>query len=140
MKKTSLIMTALLAALALAAFAASDKIVKQERRGATLIVRYESGRVETNSLFLAMSPDVKKELARINGEKIVIDTIKAVVADTRIHIPEAAELSDVEIAGLYLSQTKKRYDDLEAIAPTNTLEYLIGAGMRQDLNQKETTK
>ena len=140
MKKTSLIMTALLAALAIAAFAASDKIVKQERRGATLIVRYESGRVETNSLFLAMSPDVKKELARINGERIIVDTIKNVAADTRSNIPEASALSDVEIAGLYLQQVKKSSDALESLAPTNTLEYLIGAGMRQDLNKKENTK
>lgn len=116
---------------------AADVIKSQKRDGATLVVTYADGRVVTNSLFLAMSPDVKKEIARINGEKIIVDTIKSVAADTRANIPETATMSDAEVAGLYLQQTKKSADALAAIAPTNTLEYLIGAGMRQDLNKKD---
>lgn len=129
MNKMALVLAAILAAVAFSvmAQALAGKIVKQERHG----------RVVTNSLFLAMSPDVKKEIARINGEKLVIDTIKAVAEDTRSHIPEAAGLSDIEIAGLYLKQVKKSSNELEAIAQTNTLEHLIGAGMRQDLNKKD---
>ena len=56
-----------------------------------------------------------------------------VLADTRSHIPEAAGLSDVEVALLYLAQMAKDADALRAVAPTNTIEYLVGAGMRLDL-------
>ena len=56
------------------------------------------------------------------------------IADSRENIPELAGLSDAEVALLYLLQMRKSADDLRAIAPSNTLEYLIGAGMRQDLS------
>lgn len=67
-------------------------------------------------------------------EQVAIATnLVIVTADTRAHIPEAADLSDTEIAGLYLAQMTKEAEPLLAAAPTNTLEYLIGAGMRKDI-------
>lgn len=136
MKSISLIFMSL---FCVAILMAADVITKQERKGPLLIVTYEGGRVETNSLFLAMSPDVKAGIAAMEEQRAVLQGIKAVVDDTRANIPEAAALNDAQIAGLYLQQAKKSADDLKAIAPTNTLEYLIGAGMRQDLINEEKT-
>ena len=123
---------AICAALGMA-IAATPTITNQQRHGATLIVTYSDGSVKTNSLFLAMSPVVKRELARIEAETIMVKTLGAVVTDTRANIPETATLSDTTIAMLYLSQMSKDADALKTHAPTNTLEYLIGTGMRQDL-------
>jgi len=132
MRIQNLIMTALIVGLTGAMFAA-DKIAKQERRGATLIVTYVDGRVVTNSLFLAMSPDVKRDLAKIEAEAMMAKTLASVISDTKSNIPETQDLSDAQVALLYLSQMRKSSDHLETIAPTNTLEYLVGAGMREDM-------
>ena len=63
----------------------------------------------------------------------VLDALAAVLADTRSHIPEAARLSDLELAALYLAQMTKDASTLAAAAPSNTIEYLIGAGIRADI-------
>lgn len=66
--------------------------------------------------------------------RTALEYLGPVIADSRENIPELAGLSDAEVALLYLLQMRKSADDLKAIAPSNTLEYLIGAGMRQDLS------
>lgn len=121
---------------AVAAVVKLDPIMSQERVGTTIVVRYESGLVTTNSLFLAMSPEIKKEINRIETEKAMSRTLSAVIADTRNHIPETANLEDSAVAFLYLSQMQKEVESLKETASTNTIEYLIGAGMRQDLNKE----
>lgn len=65
--------------------------------------------------------------------RTALEYLGPVIADSRENIPELAGLSDAEVALLYLLQMRKSADDLKALAPSNTLEYLIGAGMRQDL-------
>ena len=62
---TLTMLTVLLAAVLLAA----DAITKQERKGTKLVVTYADGRVVTNSLFLAVNPDVKREINRIEKQK-----------------------------------------------------------------------
>lgn len=62
-----------------------------------------------------------------------IEPLNAIVADTRKNIPEVADMTDMEIAFLYLAQMVKSADVLLQYAPTNTLEYLIGTGMRIDI-------
>ena len=115
---------------------AADRITKQERKGPVLVVYYESGRATTNSLFMSMSPDVIREIEQQRAEKQVVQALKAVVADTRSNIVETANLSDIAIAELYLAQTKKDASELMAISPTNTVEYLIGSGIRDDLQKQ----
>jgi len=66
--------------------------------------------------------------------RTALEYLGPVIADSRENIPELAGLSDAEVALLYLLQMRKDADALKAIAPSNTLEYLIGAGMRQDLS------
>ena len=115
---------------------ADDRIAKQERLGPVLVVYYESGRVTTNSLFMSMSPDVIREIEQQRAEKQVVQALQAVVADTRSNIVETANLSDIAIAELYLAQTKKDAAALMDISPTNTVEYLIGSGIRADLQKQ----
>lgn len=80
---------------------------------------------------------VPVEHVRITAEQLSLATnLAAVVADSRKNIPELAQLSDLEVAMLYLAQMLKTSDSLEKIAPTNSLEYLIGAGMRVDIHNK----
>lgn len=82
---------------------------------------------------------VPAEYIRITQAQLGIATnLAAVVADSRANIPELRGLADIEVAMLYLRQMSKAGDELlraaQALgAPTNTMEYLIGAGMRQDL-------
>ncbi|MBR3084946.1 MAG: hypothetical protein IKH04_00940 [Kiritimatiellae bacterium] len=75
----------------------------------------------------------ERKTAEIQEQVALATNLVVITADTRAHIPEAEALSDTEIAGLYLAQMTKEAEPLLAAAPTNTLEYLIGAGMRQDL-------
>lgn len=103
-----------------------DTIVKQERRGLSLLVTYESGQITTNALFLTMAPEVKREVERLHGEKIVAQMLQAVVAETRSSIEESAALTDAEIAKLYLDQAKKK-----------ALKTTINAGIREDIKQKK---
>jgi hypothetical protein len=125
--------SAMAAALCAATAFAADPIVRQERVGRQLVVGYASGRIETNGLFLAMSPQVKQAVARAEASRTLGRALASVIADTRESIPETAALSDVEVAGLYLAQMRKPADRLATAARTNTLEYLVGAGMRIDL-------
>ena len=69
-----------------------------------------------------------------------VAALRAAVADTRTNIAEVASLSDLEIASLYLSQLKRDAATLAALAPTNTIEYLIGAGIRLDLRTNYSTQ
>lgn len=69
----------------------------------------------------------------------IVAALRAAIADTRTNIVEVASLSDLEIAALYLSQLKRDADTLAAFAPTNTIEYLIGAGIRLDIRASSTT-
>lgn len=131
----SLVFFAVCVAGTVAAVIKLDPIESQQRVGSTLVVRYESGLVTTNSLFLAMSPEIKKEINRIETEKAMSRTLGEVIADTRKNIPETAGLEDKVVAFLYLSQMKKDATTLSALSPTNTLEYLIGTGMREDLKK-----
>ena len=64
--------------------------------------------------------------------------LQAVIADSRKNIPELEGLTDVEVATLYIAQMQKPVEELQKLAPTNSMEYLIGAGMRVDIAaQKE---
>ena len=65
--------------------------------------------------------------------KAAVPALGLVIEDTRANIPETAGMTDVEIAALYLKQMQKPYNELAKLAPTNSLEYLIGAGMRADI-------
>lgn len=64
----------------------------------------------------------------------IVAALRAAIADTRTNIAETAGLTDLQIAALYLAQLKRDATPLSALAPTNTIEYLIGAGMRLDLS------
>lgn len=66
-------------------------------------------------------------------ERAIVDALAAVLADTRANMPEAARLTELQLAALYLAQMSKPVAPLAAIAPSNTVEYLIGAGMREDI-------
>ena len=128
-----LILIASLAACLPALVMGADHIASQRREGAKVIVVYDSGRVSTNSLFLAMSPEVKEAMRRRKEDAALLAGIRSVVSDTKSNIVEASALSDVEVAGLYAAQMKKPVDALLSVAPTNTVEFIIGAGMRQDI-------
>lgn len=67
----------------------------------------------------------------------IVAALRAAIADTRTNITETAGLTDLQIAALYLAQLKRDASPLAALAPTNTIEYLIGAGMRLDLTNGE---
>lgn len=72
-------------------------------------------------------------------DSAIVMALRAAIADTRTNIAEVAILSDLQIAALYLSQLKRDASTLAAVAPTNTIEYLIGAGIRLDLRASQTT-
>jgi uncharacterized protein YunC (DUF1805 family) len=103
-----------------------DPIVKQERRGLSLVVTHESGQITTNALFLTMSPEVKREVARLHGEKALVQMLQAVVAETRSSIEESATLTDAEIAKLYLEQARKK-----------AVKTAISVGIREEIKQKK---
>lgn len=64
----------------------------------------------------------------------MLEQLQAIIADTRTNIVECAKMSDVEIALLYLQQMQKKATDIN-VGSTNTIERIIGAGMREDINQ-----
>jgi hypothetical protein len=64
--------------------------------------------------------------------------LASTIQDTRTNIVETAELTDEQIAGLYLRQMKRDVSPLVGRVPTNTVEYLIGAGMRIDIAEGST--
>jgi hypothetical protein len=117
----------------LSVLAEPDHIKAQKRSGAHIIITYESGAVVTNSLFLRMSPDVVRGIERKREEQQILTALQAVVSDTRSNITEVAGLSDSEIATLYLQQMRKSTTPLLEFSPVDTVEYVIGAGIRQDL-------
>ena len=90
----------------------------------------------------ADSAAISNSVQAIEQGAAILGRLGNVIDDTRASIPEAQELSSATIAELYLRQAKKTADELEAIAPTNSLEYLIGAGIRADINNntEESTK
>lgn len=65
------------------------------------------------------------------NQNLMLMQFQQIIADTRSNIVECATMSDIEIAELYIKQMTKSADQI--VAPTNTLEYLIGAGMREDI-------
>lgn len=81
--------------------------------------------------FLKLTAE-QKALAT-NALAKAIEPLNAIVADTRRNIPEVASLTDMEIAFLYLAQMTKNANNLLQYSPTNSLEYLIGTGMRMDI-------
>ena len=64
----------------------------------------------------------------------MLEQLQAIIADTRTNIVECAKMSDVEIALLYLQQMQKKASEIN-IGGTNTIERIIGAGMRQDISK-----
>lgn len=64
----------------------------------------------------------------------MLEQLQAIIADTRTNIVECAKMSDVEIALLYLQQMPKKATDIN-VGSTNTIERIIGAGMRQDISK-----
>jgi|LSQX01.1.fsa_nt_gb hypothetical protein len=115
-------------------------IKEQRREGTVLIVTRTDGSVETNSLFLAMAPEVKAQIERRKAAEAIVSAIGAITADTRSNIPGTENLSDEQIAVLYLQQMTKNAAALLEAAPTNSVEYVIGAGIRQDIEAaKEAT-
>ena len=79
------------------------------------------------------SAAISNQVSAIRERGAMLQGLSLVVADTRTNMPEAASLSDVEIAGLYITQMNKAVVELLPIARSNTVEHVIGAGMRQDL-------
>lgn len=69
------------------------------------------------------------------NEKLIIDSIKAVIEDSRKNIPEASSLTDIEIALLYLGQMTKQADTISTNS-TMSIERLIGDGIRADLKTR----
>lgn len=67
---------------------------------------------------------------------LMLEQLSAVIADTRTNIVECAEMSDVEIAILYLKQMQKQANKIENASATNTIEKIIGAGMREDIQEQ----
>lgn len=67
---------------------------------------------------------------------LMLEQLSAVIADTRTNIVECAEMSDVEIALLYLQQMQKQANKIENANSTNTIEKIIGAGMREDIQEQ----
>ena len=67
------------------------------------------------------------------ADNVMLAEFKAIMADTRTNITECANMSDLEIAMLYIKQMQKSTNEINA--PTNTIEYLIGAGMREDIKE-----
>ncbi len=79
------------------------------------------------------SAGISNQVARIRERGAAMQGLSAVIADTRASIPETSGMNDSEIAGLYLKQMSKNAGSLLEAAGTNSLEYIIGAGMRQDI-------
>lgn len=79
------------------------------------------------------SAAISNQVSAIRERGAMLQGLSLVVADTRTNMPEAASLSDVEVAGLYITQMNKSVAELLPIARSNTVEHVIGAGMRQDL-------
>lgn len=71
-------------------------------------------------------------------ENLMLLQFQQIISDTRSNIVECATMSDIEIAALYINQMTKSTDQITA--PTNTLEYIIGAGMRADLKESKNVK
>ena len=69
-----------------------------------------------------------------------VPALEAVIEDSRKNIPELEGLTDIQVAQLYLAQMAKPVEELQRLAPTNSMEYLIGAGMRQDLLKAKEAK
>ena len=138
MRTNILIIMIAATAATVCAGATTDHIVSQVRDGPRIIVTWESGAITTNALFLRMSPDVVADIERRREDAAMVAALRAVAADTRTNIPETASMRDTEIAGLYLAQMAKEVPALIEAAQTNTIEYAIGAGIRQDINNKPT--
>ncbi len=94
------------------------------------IAMRELAGVSTNAMD---SVAISNQVAQIRERGIILQGLAAVVADTRSNMVEVASLSDAEVAGLYIAQMRKAADELLTTAKTNTIEHIIGAGMRQDL-------
>lgn len=113
--------------------------IEQRARHTAMIERRQALNELANisaSTNAATSAEINAQVATIRDKTTAMQAFSAVVDDTRANIPETATLSDIQIAGLYLNQVKKSADELAETAPTNTIEYLIGAGMRKDLNKE----
>lgn len=75
-----------------------DPIVKQERKGPTLIVHYESGAVVTNSLYLGMSNSTKKRIQEMTDDRETLKAAKALAQSLKqSHADKVGDLSDAEI-------------------------------------------
>lgn len=61
----------------------------------------------------------------------MLNQFQLILADTRKNIPECKNMGDIEIAMLYIQQMQKNITDINAT--TNSIEYIIGAGMRDDI-------
>lgn len=97
------------------------------------IAMRELAGVGTNQLD---SVAISNQVAQIRERGAMLLGLSAVAADTRTNIPETASMRDTEIAGLYLAQMAKEVPALIEAAQTNTIEYAIGAGIRQDITAK----
>lgn len=89
--------------------------------------------VSTNAMD---SVAISNQVSAIRERGAMLQGLSLVVADTRTNMPETVSLSDAEIAGLYIAQMPKEASDLLPTAKTNTIEHIIGAGMRQDLRDE----
>lgn len=75
-----------------------DPIVKQERKGPTLIVHYESGAVITNSLYLEMSKSTKKRIQEMTDDRDTLAAAKTLAKSLKTkHADKVGDLSDAEI-------------------------------------------
>lgn len=99
------------------------------------IAMRELAGVGTNQLD---SVAISNQVAQIRERGAMLLGLSTVITDTRTNIVETADLADAEIAGLYIRQMRKAAPPLIEAAQTNTIEYAIGAGIRQDINHKPT--
>ena len=67
----------------------------------------------------------------------ILATMADKIAESKRLVPGAENLTDLEVAELYAAQMTKSVELLIAAAPTNTIEYLIGAGMAIDIAEKD---
>lgn len=75
-----------------------DPIVKQERKGPTLIVHYESGAVVTNSLYLGMSESTKKRIREMTDDRDTLAAARALAKSLKTKHPDkVGGLSDSDI-------------------------------------------
>jgi len=115
-----------------------DPIVKQERKGPTLIVHYESGAVVTNSLYLGMSDSTKKRIAEMTDDRDTLAAARALALSLKTaHPDKVGDLSDSEIVAASESVLDNTAESGTAGA---ALGFALGAAAGAAAKSKKTQK